>query len=115
MSLSDQDLRDAFDAGLDETLRAEVVQSFSGRQRWLIVIVWIVTPLLFAISVWTAVRFFQADQADFRSLLLYATLFIWSSTGVSFLKSWYYSRLDRNAIRREIRRLEMHLIAHDRS
>ncbi len=107
MSVSDQDLRDAFDVDRGETLRTEIVHSFRGRQRWLIVVIWIVAPLIFAFSVWAAVRFFGADET--RDQILYATLFLWASVGVGMLKSWYYARLDRNAILRELKRLELQL------
>ena len=109
MTFSNQDLQDAFDMEREETLRAEVVESFRGRQRWLIVVVWITTPLIFGTSVWAAVRFFQTDHGHVRDLLLFATVFLWASVGVAFMKTWYYGRLDRNAIRREIRRLELQL------
>ncbi len=110
---SDENLRDAFDADYDETMRAEVVASFRGHQRWLIIVVWIAAPAIFALSVWAAVRFFQTDTADVKGLVAYAGLFLWASVGVGMLKTWYYSRLDRNAILRAIQRLELRLAQHD--
>ncbi len=109
MTFSDQDMRDAFDKEREQTLRAEVVESFQGRQRWLVLVVWIAAPVIFGVSVWAAVRFFQTDHADVRNLVLFATIFMWASVGVGLLKSWYYSRLDRNAILRELKRLELRL------
>ncbi len=106
---SDQDLRDALAAERDETLRAEVVASFHGRQRWMMIMLWIVIPVIFAFSVWTAGLFFQTDAADVKGLVAYAVLFLWASVGVGLLKSWYYDRLNRNAILRAIHRLELRL------
>jgi len=109
MSISDQDLRDAFDMEREETMRAEVVRSFKGRQRWLLLVMWIGAVVIFAASVWSAVRFFQTDPAEVRDLLLFATVFLWGSMGIGMVKTMYSGRLDRNAIRRDIRRLELHL------
>jgi len=106
---SDENLRAAFDAERDETLRAEVLASFHGRQRWMIIMVWIVTAVIFAVSVWAAVRFFGTDAADVKELIAYAALFLWTSAGVGMLKSWYYSRLDRNAVLRAVQRLELRM------
>ncbi len=65
------------------------------------------TPIIFAASVWAAVSFFSADET--RDQILYATIFLWGSTGVGLLKSWYYSRLDRNAVLRGLKRVELQL------
>lgn len=107
MTFSDEDLRGAFDADREETLRAEIVRSFHGRQRGLIVLVWVVSVLVFAVSVWAAVQFFAAEET--REQILFATIFLWASVGVGLLKSWYYARLDRNAILRAVNRLERQL------
>ena len=107
MTYTDQDLKDAFDAERDETLRAEVVQSFRGKQRWMVVLVGIQTLVFFLVTVWAAVQFFGADET--RDQILFATLFLWSSLVVALMKTWYWSRLDRNALQRDIRRLELHV------
>ncbi len=105
MTYTDQDLKDVFDAERDETLRAEVVQSFRGKQRWMVLLVWVQTLVFFLVSVWAAVQFFGTDET--RDQILFATLFLWSSLAVALMKMWYWSRLDRNALQRDIRRLEL--------
>ena len=110
---SDQDLREAFDAEYDETLRTEVVASFRGRQRWMIIMVWVVSIPIFAASVWAVVRFLQTDASDLKSLIAYAALFLWTSAGVGLLKTWYYNRLDRNAVLRAVKREELRLAQRD--
>ena len=109
----DKRIREALrseDAELFDELGAEpsiyemIMETFRGRHRWLTLlgVFWgIVFMVLF---VYSAVQFFHAEAT--RDLLLWAAACIICLSAVSMMKVWYWMELNKNAITREIKRLE---------
>ena len=113
---NDNDIRDAlkradwaeeFDAAREETFREMLAGTFRGRTRWMTVLVYIYIFAFTALMVISVVSFFGADPADTRTQILWATSFLMSAVFVAFLKLWIWNVMNRNAIAREIKRLEM--------
>lgn len=61
------------------------------------------------VAIFAAVRFFAA--ADTQSWIGYATLFLTSMLIVAILKLWFYLIWVRNSVMREIKRMELRLLA----
>ena len=114
----DNDIRDAlksadwaeeFDAAREESFREMLAGTFSGRTRWMTVLVYVYIFAFTALMVVSIVAFFGADATDTRAHILWATSFLMSSVFVAFLKLWIWNVMNRNAIVREVKRLELRL------
>lgn len=84
---------------------AQVIESFRGRMWWVNVLS---IPMMLAfmiLGIVSAVRFFGASEV--RDLILWATLFLFSAFTVAMFKVWYWMLLNRNAVTREVKRLEV--------
>ena len=113
MSDFDERIRGAFSADAttspqrerEETLRFMVAETFSGKQRWLTILTWTSQLVFVVLTVVVAIRFFQVDES--RPQIMYATLFLVCVGTVNMLKLWYWMMLNRNSLKREIKRLEL--------
>ena len=83
----------------------QVGSTFRSQQRWLVLLVWFWTLVFTVLFVLCAVWFFRAENT--RDQIMWATAFIFCSTGVSFMKSWMWMLMNRNVLAREIKRLEL--------
>lgn len=101
------DSRGDVNVGSDPGLFALIADSFRGRMRWLTAITWGMTLVMFVLSVLAAVWFFQAETT--RSMIMFATVFLYCSIAVGLLKIWGWMEIERHAVTREIKRLELRI------
>jgi phosphatidylserine synthase len=110
----DKLIKDALQEEDSEVLRAlesqpsvlEMVgETFRGRYRWLagLAIAWSV--VFMGMGIYAGVRFFAAEQL--RDIVLWAGACALSLAAVSMIKIWYWMELNKNALTREIKRLEL--------
>jgi len=97
-----------YDDSREGMLRDVLVSSFKGRMRWASIITWACMLAFGGIAVFAAVQFFLAEQV--REMILYATLFVVSFSVLLVVKLWYWMLANRNAIQRELKRLELRLV-----
>jgi hypothetical protein len=91
----------------DESIMEMVTHTFRGRARWLM-IVWFIKSLSFvAIAAISAVQFFRGDST--RWMIAWASLFIVFALGTSIMFVLYWLELNRNAVTRELKRLELQI------
>ncbi len=110
---NDHDDRNELDASLARALRAadepplltQVAQSMAGRALAINILGAVFSFVFFGLSIVAAVRFFGAGET--RGQILWATAFLFCSLAVAMLKMWFWMLLNRNAITREIKRLEV--------
>ncbi|MHC4562903.1 MAG: DUF6768 family protein [Planctomycetota bacterium] len=93
------------DAERDETFRQMLAGTFRGRPRWMAILAWVYILAFTAMMVVAALQFFQTEAT--RDQILWATVFLASSFIVMFLKLWFWTVMNRNAVTREIKRLEL--------
>ena len=96
---------DIFADGPEQSLHEMVIASFKGKQRWLVIMSFCGGFVYTGLAIFTAVRFFQAETM--RAMIGYATGFIFCLIAVGLTKVWYWMQLDKNAILREVKRLEL--------
>lgn len=97
---------DLFDeTGGEQSLLEMVAGSFASRNRWILIWMMVVAVLLFCFAVFAGFRFFEAEST--RAMIGWSLGFFFSLLGVGFLKMWYWMELNKNAITREIKRLEL--------
>ena len=90
-------------------LHQEILETFRGRLRWLIAVIWFWCAVIFVLAVYSGFRFFQADETKMQ--LAWGIGCAVAMMAVSSLKTWYWMELNKNAITREIKRLELQ-VAH---
>jgi hypothetical protein len=69
---------------------------------------------LTVLAVFAAVRFLGVPEADVRGAIFWATLFLFATSQIVLMKVWFWLNYQRNAITREIKRLELRLTLQER-
>jgi len=83
----------------------EIAGAFRGRNRWLTVAVYIYIFLFLGIAIWTMILFFRTDST--RYMILWASTAICCVLSIGHLKIWLWMLMNRNAVLREVKRLEL--------
>ena len=84
-----------------------LVETCRGRRRWLNVLGAFWTLVFLVLGILSAVRFFGAETT--RDIVMWAAACILCMSAVSMLKVWYFLEMNRNALTREIKRLELQI------
>ncbi len=84
-----------------------VMETFRGRHRWLVLLTVFWSLVFFVLAIVTAVKFFTTE--DSRDMMLWALAFVFCMSAVSMMKVWFWMELNKNAIMREIKRLELQI------
>lgn len=91
---------------LDEQNALQMVMGlFRGKNKWLLVMMNIVTLVFFGLFIYCLVQFFNAEVT--KDLLKWGLGSIVFLLGVSILKVFAWMQMDKNAIMRELKRLEL--------
>jgi hypothetical protein len=93
-------------APLDEpSLWDQVQQVFQGKLWWVSLLVAVAVGAFFVFTVVSVVYFFQAESV--RAMLAWAGGFGLSLIAVSFGRLWFWLMFHRNAVVREVKRVEL--------
>jgi hypothetical protein len=87
------------------TLFGEVTATFSGQRRWFNVAGWLAGLLMLAVAVTCGWQFFT--QPDLRVMQMWGAGLIISVLALGLVKLWFFLELQRTAILREIKRVEL--------
>ena len=101
------DWAEELDAARDQSFRQMMAGTFRGRNRWMAVVVYIYLLVFTGLMVASVIQFFGGETTAHQ--IAWATAFLFSSMVVMFLKLWIWNMMNRNAIVREIKRLELRL------
>jgi uncharacterized membrane protein YciS (DUF1049 family) len=93
--------------GGEQSLWEMVADTFRGRQRWLKIGMTFNILAFTILAVVVAFQFFGAETT--RAMILWATLFLFCCLGAMMMKLWWWQQMDRNALTREIKRLELQI------
>lgn len=89
----------------EQNLQQMVSGLFSGKNKWITVLSFIIMPLLFAGAIYCAFQFAQASEIKDMMIWCTATFFLLIATG--FIKLYHFMQMDKNAIIREVKRMEL--------
>ena len=104
-SLSSEDT-ELFDRlGADQALHRQVLATFEGQLRWLNAAGWIAGLVLFGVASVSAWRFLQAQEL--ADMLRWGAASALAFAGIALVKVWFWMELQKNAIMREVKRLEL--------
>ena len=106
-ALREEDAEIFEDFGGEPSMLEMVFEVYRGRHRWLVALTTFWALVFFALAVLSAIRFFTTE--DSRDMLLWAIGFIFCMAAVSMLKVWFWMELNKHAITREIKRLELQI------
>jgi hypothetical protein len=104
-SLSAEDAALLDRLGADQALHQLVLGTFEGRLRWFNVAGWVAGLVLFAVACVLAWRFVQAE--DVGDMMRWGAASALAFAGISLIKVWFWMELQKNAIVREVKRLEL--------
>lgn len=103
LSAEDAELFDRL--GADQALHRQVLATFEGRLRWFNAAGWIAGAVLFAVACVLAWRFVSAQELE--DMLRWGAASALAFAGVTLVKVWFWLELQKNAIVREVKRLEI--------
>lgn len=104
-SLSAEDAHLLDRLGADQALHRQVLETFQGHLRWLNAAGWIGGFALFAAGAGFAWRFMQAQ--DVGEMLRWGAASALAFAGLALVKVWFWMELQKNAVVREVQRLEV--------
>ena len=90
-----------------------VFETFKGRNRWLNVLTGFWMIVFFIAAIICMVRFFSGDNVE--SMLRWGFGALLLMMGSSFLKLWWWLEMQKNAVIREVKRVELQLASLARS
>ncbi|MHC4080216.1 MAG: DUF6768 family protein [Planctomycetota bacterium] len=97
-----------YDLGKEEGVFRQMAGIYRGKLRWMAIAVTIESVVFLALLVLAAVEFFQAG--DTKQQILYATVVVLLAMLLLLIKLWGWGQMNRNAIQREIKRLELRIL-----
>jgi len=100
--------REAMQGTEDQSALELTAEVFRGRHRLLAALGVVVNLVLLVIGVGAAVAFAHAE--DIRTMMLYAGTSALSFGGVLAVKIWYWLEMNRLALTRELKRLELQIV-----
>ena len=103
LSAEDSELFDRL--GADQALHRQVLATFDGQFRSLNAIGWIAGFVLFGLASVFAWRFVQATEVG--DMLRWSAASALAFAGLALIKVWFWLELQKNAIVREVKRLEV--------
>ena len=103
LSAEDAELLDRL--GADQALHRQVLATFEGQLRWVNVAGWFAGFLLFGAACVMAWRFLHARELE--EMLRWGAASTLAFAGLALVKVWFWMELQKNAIMREVKRLEL--------
>ena len=98
---SDNVWKDVEEQGLFE----QALGVMRGKHKFLTVVANAVMALFFAITIYSAIRFFGAETT--RTQIAWSVGFLTSNMIVAMMKMWFWMQMDKNTVIREVKRLEL--------
>jgi hypothetical protein len=105
LETSDQEVLDQLE---DPSMAELLVETFRGRHRRLAMGGVVVNLVVFAGAIWCGVRFLRAGAE--REMLLWGAGMLLSFGLVTAIKIWYWLEMNRLALTREIKRVELQVV-----
>jgi uncharacterized protein DUF6768 len=103
LSAEDTELLDRL--GADQALHRQVLDTFQGRLRWINVGGWLAGIVLFGVACAMTWRFVRAQEIG--EMLRWGAASAVAFAGLALVKIWFWLELEKNAVVREIKRLEL--------
>lgn len=106
-ALREQDAEIFGDFTEEPSMFEMLMETFQGKHRWLVMMAVFWTSVFLALGILSGIRFFRAEAT--RDLLMWAVACVLCMAAVSMMKIWFWMELSKNAVTREIKRLELQI------
>ena len=93
----------------EQTLMQEWMETYKGKKAWLSIYITFVMIALLVGSIYCLVMFFQVVET--KELMIWGGGFFLGMISITALKVWAWMQMDRNAMIREVKRLEFQVNA----
>ncbi len=93
-----------FDKMGEQNIPDQILSLFRGKNKWMNVLMVFMNLAVFAVAVYTFINMLHAEVLDEKLDWMFYTLIAFM--GMSLLKLWGWNQMDKNALMREIKRLE---------
>jgi len=103
-ALSEED-SDILDRLQEQSLFESLMSNFQGKMKWIAMYSFFMILVIFALSIYCLVQFLEAEEI--REMLLWGAGMMVGLVMVGMLKMWHWMQMDKNALVREIKRLEL--------
>lgn len=94
-----------YDSLEEQSVIGMVIGLFKGRNKWILILMNIMTLVFFALFIFCVVRFFDTNETN--ELIKWGLGSLVFLLGVSMLKIFAWMQMDKNALLREMKRLEL--------
>ena len=94
-----------YDSLEEQTIFGMIIGLFQGKNKWIVILMNIMTLVFFGMFVYCTVNFF--DTTETNELIKWGIGSVVFLLGVSMLKVFSWMQMDKNAILREMKRLEL--------
>ena len=84
-----------------------IMETFRGKYRWMAMVAVFYSIVFMGLFIFAGIKFFGAEAP--RDMMMWAILCIVCWFAVAMLKIWYWMELNKNALTREIKRLELQI------
>lgn len=115
MSGLDDDIRQAlgheeeyYDHDREEGIFRQMAGIYRGKMRWMAIAVTIECVVCLVLIILGILEFFQTEDTKWQ--IFYATGVVLLAMLLVLIKLWGWMQMDRNAIRREIKRIELRIL-----
>lgn len=95
---------EGFEFTREQSLLQEAIDVFRSRRRWTAAVSVAISLGVMAVAAYMAVRFF--DAAEVKEMIAWSIGFLLCIIVMSMMKLWFWMEMERNAILREVKRLE---------
>ena len=91
----------------DPPMLEQIIDSFRGRNRWLVSYIWLYTFAFAALTLYAVYRF--ANAAEVTETVSWGVGILFFALNIAMAKIWYWMELNKNVLTRELKRMELQL------
>jgi hypothetical protein len=100
-------LDDTYDDSREDSIRTMIGDFYSRKMLSVTVLIWFWAIVFCVAAGYFAMKFFETDET--QSQIMYASLFICLVQFIGLMKVFAWQMMARNSIKREVKRLEIHI------
>ena len=97
-----------YDLEREQGVFSQMAGLYHGKLRWMAILATIESIVFTVLIVLAAIEFFQADETKWQ--IFYATGILLLALMLLLVKLWGWMQINRNAIQRELKRLELRIL-----
>lgn len=102
-----QEEADFYDNLGEQSMPEMMTGLFRGKMKWWSVLIFAFSFIFFGLALYCGIKFFQVE--DLRMMIIYGAGTFMFMMAVTMLKLWSWMQMDKNALLRELKRMELQI------